>query len=169
MVWDKSPLATAPITRAVSEIGWTRQSMRLLTALTRWAQPPPILALGRRSLILPSLPTARLMRLRSEVESSINSATSLNVSATLPAVLSQWTGRRAEKSPFLNAVRARRISRRSASLPVGCAPPLAAVGADRRCAWPSEAAAAPGTAFCDRALRVGALTDSSRILGEGLF
>ena len=40
MVCERSPLATAPMTRAISLVGWTRSSMRLLTDSTRAAQAP---------------------------------------------------------------------------------------------------------------------------------
>ena len=41
MVCDRSPLATAPITRATSLVGWTRSPIRVLTELTDAAQEPP--------------------------------------------------------------------------------------------------------------------------------
>jgi hypothetical protein len=53
MVWERSPLAVAPITRAISAVGWTMSVIRLLTASTLAAHEP--VAPGRRArwLILP--------------------------------------------------------------------------------------------------------------------
>ena len=40
IVCDRSPLATAPITRATSLVGWTRSPIRVLTEFTEAAQAP---------------------------------------------------------------------------------------------------------------------------------
>ena len=40
--WERSPLATAPITRAISWVGGTRSSISELTAPTHSPQPPVI-------------------------------------------------------------------------------------------------------------------------------
>ncbi len=41
IVWLRSPLATAPMTRATSLVGCTRSPMSMLTELTESAQEPP--------------------------------------------------------------------------------------------------------------------------------
>src|ERR1700736_2509829 len=56
----------------------------------------------------PSLPTMRLMRSSSRDIFSLVAITLLNVSAILPAIPVQSSGRRTEKSPRLNAVNAER-------------------------------------------------------------
>ncbi len=40
MVWDRSPWATAPMTRAVSLVGWTRSPIRVLTEVSASSQEP---------------------------------------------------------------------------------------------------------------------------------
>ena len=62
MVCERSPFATAPMTRATSVEGCTRSPIRLLTESRHSAQPPEAEPRLARWLILPSLPTARLMR-----------------------------------------------------------------------------------------------------------
>src|SRR6266446_568327 len=61
-----------------------------------------------RCVMRPSLPTMRLMRSSSRDIFSLVAITSLNVSAILPPIPVQSSGRRAEKSPRLNAVNAER-------------------------------------------------------------
>ena len=63
IVCERSPLATAPITRATSLVGCTRSPMRALTELTEAAHDPPAPPSWARWVIRPSLPTARLTRL----------------------------------------------------------------------------------------------------------
>ncbi len=41
MVWERSPLATARITRDVSAIGWTKSVIRVLTDSMQSVQEPP--------------------------------------------------------------------------------------------------------------------------------
>ena len=111
---ERSPLATAPMTRAISLVGCTSSSMSELThsiAVPHEPSNPPGLA---RCAILPSLPTTRLSRSSSRAIRSFCSMTSFSVSATFPAMPVHSNGRRAEKSPFLNDVSTRR-SRRSSS------------------------------------------------------
>ena len=48
--WDRSPLATAPMTRATSSVGWTRSPISELTEWTRSAQPP--VALRQRQALI---------------------------------------------------------------------------------------------------------------------
>ena len=122
IVCERSPLATAPITRAVSLIGCTRQPMSVFTESTRSCHAPEVLAVDNRSVIFPSLPTTRLMRFSSSVDCSIDSATSLKVSAILPAVPVHSTGSRTEKSPFFNAMSARNISPEPICAPSTLAP-----------------------------------------------
>ena len=62
MVWARSPLATAPITRAVSLVGCTKSLIRVLTEATDSAHEPLTSPMEARWLIFPSLPTTRLIR-----------------------------------------------------------------------------------------------------------
>ena len=41
MLWDRSPFATAPMTRATSLVGCTRSPIREFTEVTQLLQPPP--------------------------------------------------------------------------------------------------------------------------------
>src|SRR6266700_932639 len=102
-VWERSPLATAVMTRAVSLVGRTRSSTRSLTELMELAQPPSDPPGEMRWLILPSLPTTCRSRCSSRLKRSLRAMTSLSASATLPETPVQLPGRRAEKSPALNA------------------------------------------------------------------
>ena len=74
-----------------------------------------------RWVILPSLPTAVLMRANSFAIFSFSSSTSFSVSATFPATPILSTGMRAEKSPFLKAVKTFNSSRVSRVSGVACA------------------------------------------------
>ena len=105
MVCERSPLATAPITRATSVEGCTRSPIRPLTESRHSAHPPEADPRLARWLILPSLPTALLMRANSLAMRSFNLKMSLRVSAILPATPVWSTGRRTEKSPSLKAIR----------------------------------------------------------------
>src|SRR5258705_8585089 len=105
MVWLRSPLATAPMPRATSLVGWTRSPTSVFTELTESAQEPPAPARVARCPIRPSLPTARLTRSNSRAMPSFSSAISFRVSAILPARPVFETGMRTEKSPFRMAVR----------------------------------------------------------------
>ena len=62
MVCDRSPLATEPMTRATSVDGCTRSPISPLTDSRHSAQRPDADPRLARWLILPSLPTALLMR-----------------------------------------------------------------------------------------------------------
>ena len=57
MVWDRSPLATAPITRATSVVGCTRSPISVLTESTQSPQETARRGKLARSPIWPSLPT----------------------------------------------------------------------------------------------------------------
>src|SRR5437660_7422632 len=70
----------------------------------------------RRSWMGPCLATRRLMLLSSSVEWDMSSATSLKVSATLPAMPVQPSGRRVVKLPFLRPIKAERICSASREL-----------------------------------------------------
>ncbi len=85
MCWDRSPSATATITRAISVVGRPRSSIRLFTARTPSAQAPSKCSSSTRSVIRPSRPTTRPMRRSSRFRRSSNVMTSLNRSATSPA------------------------------------------------------------------------------------
>ncbi len=108
IVLDRSPWATAPITRAVSMVGWTRSSIRSLTDSSFSRQNPVTSPSASRWDSFPSLPTTRLRRASSAVSRSFNSTTSLKASATLPATPVQSCGRRIPARPCLRAVRAER-------------------------------------------------------------
>ena len=119
IVFDRSPWATAPITRAVSMVGWTRSSIRSLTDPTDSRQNPPTSPRESRWLSFPSLPTTRLRRASSSAIRSFCSTTSLKASATLPATPVQSGGRRTPVRPCLSAVSA--PSSATISLPFACA------------------------------------------------
>ena len=97
--FERSPLATAPMTRAISLVGCTRSLMSALTESMFPAHEPLKLPSDARCLILPSLPTTRLMRSISSVMPSSWSITSLNVSPTFPLSPTQVDGSRTLKSP----------------------------------------------------------------------
>ena len=113
MVCDRSPLATAPITRAVSLVGWTRSSISALTESTDSAQEPADFANDARWRCLPSLPTTRLSRSSSSAMRWFSSITSLNASAILPSSPSSRSAGERESRPFLkasNAANSKRLS-----------------------------------------------------------
>ena len=96
---DRSPRATAPMTRAISCVGETRSSIREFTATPHASQLPVMPARVARWLIRPCLPTVRCSRASSEARCSVTATMSLNVSAMRPPTPVQSAGRRAEKSP----------------------------------------------------------------------
>ncbi len=67
IVCDRSPRATAPMTRAVSLIGCVRSPINSLTDSIDAAHDPRSPPIEARRLILPSRPTARLMQASSFV------------------------------------------------------------------------------------------------------
>ena len=116
MVWERSPLATAPITRATSAVGCTMSSISSLTARMLVSQPPVAFLTRPRWVILPSLPTTRLSRSSSSVMPSLRPTISLNRREISPS----WPGRsspsRTVKSPrrkLRSAVKSWRRSRNS--------------------------------------------------------
>src|SRR5258708_5403234 len=104
IVCDRSPRATAPMTRAISLFGRSRSSMRSLTDSSVVAQAPPASPSAAR-LIWPSLPTRLPSLCSTRSNCWLDSMTSLSAEATLPADPVQLAGRRAVKSPRLTAVK----------------------------------------------------------------
>ena len=110
---DRSPLATAPMTRATSAVGWTMSSISSLTERTALSQPPRAFFTLPRWVILPSLPTTLERRSNSCVISSLSETTSLKMPAISPSTPSASSGRRTLKSPRRSALRALTSWRRS--------------------------------------------------------
>ena len=108
IVCDRSPLATAPITRLISDVGWIRSATSVLTDSTQSAQEPTAPARVARCVMRPSLPTIVPMRSNSFAMRSLRSMMSLSVSATLPATPTASTGMRTVKSPRHTAASTRR-------------------------------------------------------------
>ena len=106
--WERSPLATAPMTRAVSLVGWTRSAMRAFTDSSDAAHAPRTSPSDARWAMRPSFPTTRLSRSSSAAMRSFSSTTSLNVSAIFPSTPVSSDGSRTEKSPRLKRVSAAR-------------------------------------------------------------
>ena len=106
MCWDRSPSATATMTREISVSGRPRSSISELTERTLSAQAPSRPSSSSRSVSRPSRPTIRLIRRTSRFCRSCSDTTSLNASATSPAAPLR-RGSRTLRSP--------RRTRRSAS------------------------------------------------------
>ena len=104
-------MATAPTVRAISAVGRTRSSIRLLIASTLVAQPPTDPAGDMRCLSRPSLPTDALRRATSAAMRASCAIVWLNAAAISPSVSPQSVGRRCEKSPSRKAVIATKIWR----------------------------------------------------------
>ena len=128
IVCERSPFATAPITRAVSLVGCTRSLTSALTEFTVSAHEPVTLPIAARCEIFPSLPTTRLMRSSSLAIRSFSSTTALNASAIFPSIPAMCSGRRTENTPRRKAVSAARRSLRSSPS-----------GWDTRAVWDSRA------------------------------
>jgi hypothetical protein len=124
--WERSPLATAPITRSISVTGWTREVTSSLTLSTAFRQQPEAPEREARSAIRPLVPTASAMRSSSSVSCSFREMMALRVSAMRAAVPSLSTTSRAEKSPLCTAVRTDRSSLGSSPSSVLCPFALAA-------------------------------------------
>ena len=105
---ERSPCATAPITRATSDVGCTRSAIRELIDSAESRQKPLALGTKARSLSLPSLPTTRDRRASSCDMRRFSATTSLKASATLPNTPVQSWGSCAEALPFLRSVSADR-------------------------------------------------------------
>ncbi len=106
MLCDRSPLATAPMTRDTSAVGWTMSSISSLTERIALSQPPRAFFTRPRWLILPSLPTTLERRSNSWVISSLRETTSLKRAAISPSTPSTSSGRRTLNSPRRSARRA---------------------------------------------------------------
>src|SRR5579872_1579411 len=106
IVCDRSPCATAPMTRAVSLVGWTRSSISELTERADSSQKPLISDSGMRSESFPSLPATRRRRASSPAIRSLSSTTSLKASATLPSTPVHSIGSRTPDLPRLSDVSA---------------------------------------------------------------
>ena len=130
---ERSPLATAPMTRATSSVGWTRSPMRVLIESIRAAHAPVAAPRLERCVIRPSLPTTVATRAVSRVSFSSKSARSLNASTIAAPTTVSSTDRRTLKSPFFRVFSA-------ASSPFASKWPLEVTRSDA----PSPAALADG-------------------------
>ena len=99
MLCDRSPFATAPMTRATSVVGCTRSDTSVLTDSMAFAHCPSALGIAARCLMLPALPTTLLRRSSSLTSFSLRSMASLSASQILPASPVRSLGIRGEKSP----------------------------------------------------------------------
>ena len=106
MLLDRSPCATAPITRATSLVGCTKSSIRALIDSIDSPQKPRFSFITARCFSLPSLPTICRSRASSPAIVAFCSTTSLNTSATLPATPVQCSGKRTWASPRRSCVSA---------------------------------------------------------------
>ena len=84
MLCDRSPFATAPMTRATSVVGCTRSDTSVLTDSMAVAHCPSALGIAARCLMLPALPTTVLRRSSSLTSFSLRSMASLSVSQIFP-------------------------------------------------------------------------------------
>ncbi len=109
IVCERSPLATALMTRAISLLGRTTSSIRSLIESRVAAHAPPESPIDA-CLTWPSLPTCLLSRRSSRSRRWLDSMMSLMAAATLPAGPGELIGMRTEKSPRLTAVRTRSIT-----------------------------------------------------------
>src|SRR6266851_3266020 len=107
---ERSPWATAPITRPISLVGCTSASTSAFTECTFAAQAPPAPVSRARSPIRPSSPTASRSRANSAAVRSLRSMMSLRALATVRATLLPLMGMRREKSPFFTALSTRNSS-----------------------------------------------------------
>ena len=87
---ERSPCATAPMTRATSDVGCTRSSISELMHSTDSAQKPCALGSAARFLSLPSLPTTCDRRASSSAIIALCSTRSLKTSATLENAPVPW-------------------------------------------------------------------------------
>src|SRR6266478_1215661 len=132
---ERSPRATAPITRAISLVGWTRSPISAFTEPSEAPHAPLKPPSSARWVILPSLPTTRERRSSSRAIFSFSSMTSFSASEMRPAIPVHSTGSRTEKLPFLRAVRAE--SRTFWSIPSCVRPSRALLFASARDRFPS--------------------------------
>ena len=99
MVCDRSPLATAPMTRATSVVGCTRSETSVLTDSTAVLHAPSAYGSAARCLMLPALPTTLLRRSSSLTSRSLRSMVLLSASQILPARPVRSSGMRTVKLP----------------------------------------------------------------------
>ncbi len=125
---ERSPWATAPITRSTSLTGWPRSKTSSLTALMASRHPPVAPRIDARSESRPFLPTSSATRPSSAVNSSFCAMTALRASAMRPAMPLSSTTRRVEKSPLRTAVSTLRSARGSIPGSTGAASALVACG-----------------------------------------
>ena len=109
--WERSPCATASITRATSDVGRTRSSTMPLTASIDAAHVPCAPGTAARSVRRPSRPTILPTRRSSFVVRSRMSARSLKAVASSPATPRRRVERRTPAAPS----RAARSAARSSS------------------------------------------------------
>ncbi len=120
MLLDRSPCATAPITRATSLVGCTRSSISELIDSIESPQKPRASRSDARCFSLPCRPTTWRRRLNSSAMATFCSTTSLKASATRPAMPGQCSGRRTLASPLRKAISAvSRVCSSSASSELG--------------------------------------------------
>ncbi len=108
---ERSPCATAAITRFVSAIGAATDSMSELYASICSCHPPLTPSTAARLESRPSRAMTRLTRLTSLSKRVFVSRQSLNAAASSASIPSPFTGRRTEKSPLRNACSAASILR----------------------------------------------------------
>ncbi len=106
MLLERSPCATAPITRATSEVGCTKSSMSALMHSTESAQKPREARTEARWRSRPSRPTPWRSRASSRAMWAFCSTTSLNTSETRPATPVQFSGSRTCALPSRSSVSA---------------------------------------------------------------
>ena len=99
IVWVRSPLATAPMTRATSVVGCTRSDTSVLTDSTAVAHAPSAYGSWARCLTLPALPTTVLRRSSSLTSRSLRSMAVLSASQIFPARPVRSSGMRTVKFP----------------------------------------------------------------------
>ena len=115
MACPRSPLATAPMVRAISVVGRTRSSISVLTESTFAAHWPIAPGTAMRCLSRPSLPTVTLNFVISSAMSCSRAMVWLKASAVRASVPAQSVGKRTAKSPSRNDTIAVRIIRERAS------------------------------------------------------
>ena len=139
---ERSPWATASITRATSVVGRTRSSIRVLSDVTVSSQAPPAPGVEARSVMRPSRPITRPTRPISFESASRRSASSLKARLSSADMPFPRTGRRRWKSPSRAAFSAARScsssARETLSSPSGRVLPFADAGAFAFAAAPLE-------------------------------
>ena len=95
--------------RAISVVGRTRSSIKILNAAASSAHPPIAPGNAIRCCNRPSLPTVSLNRMTSELIRCFCAMVSLNTSAIRPSISFQYEGSLTLKSPSRNATMADRM------------------------------------------------------------